>query len=225
MFKNRTAQLIFQSFYCAIGLVGIVASLGVFEDVCNLRWDFYVHFTNLSNYLCIGIVLAELVQTAKKSEDSYVTTSPFMKFIGILAIVLTFLVFNFLLAGRPDRDPQTNWRIASISFHVVLPIMYVFDWILFYEHKKVKWFYPLASIVFPALYVTFVFIRAAIHNFNPEVPYLYPYFFLNLDNLGVSGVVKWVLILLVLFIALGYIFYGIDKIVNLKNKADTRHLS
>ena len=148
MIKNRTVQLIFQSFFCAFGLIGIVASLGIFDDVLNPRWDFYVHFTNLSNYLCSGIVFAELVQTAKKEEDSYVTVAPFLKFIGVLAVLLTFLVFNFLLAGRPDRDPQANWRISSISFHIILPVMYILDWILFYEHKNVRWFYPLASVVF-----------------------------------------------------------------------------
>ena len=216
MIKNRTAQIIYQSFYCAIGLIGIIASLGIFDDVLNPRWDFYVHFTNLSNYLCIGVMLAELIQTAKKKVDSYVDAAPFLKFIGVLAILLTFLVFNFLLAGQLDRDPQANWRIASISFHVILPIMYVLDWILFYEHKKVRWFLPLASVVFPVLYVAFVYIRAAIVNFNPEVPYLYPYFFLNLDTQGVAGVAKWVLILFAGFIALGYIFYGIDKLIKSK---------
>ena len=58
----------------------------------------------------------------------------------------------------------------------------------------------------------FVFTRAAIVNFNPEVPYLYPYFFLNPDNLGVVGVA----ILFAGFIALGYIFYGIDKLIKSK---------
>ena len=216
MIKNRTTQLIYQSFYCAIGIIGIIASFGVFDDVLNPRWDFYVHFTNLSNYLCIGLVFSELVQTAKKNEDSFVNVAPFLKFIGVLAILLTFLVFNFLLAGQPDRDPQANWRISSISFHVILPIMYVLDWVLFYEHKKVRWFYPLASVLFPSLYVAFVYTRAAIVKFNPEVPYLYPYFFLNLETQGVAGVVRWVVILFAGFIALGYIFYGIDKIVKSK---------
>ena len=216
MIKNRTTQLIYQSFYCAIGLIGIIASLGIFEDIMNLRTDFYVHFTNLSNYLCIGIVLGQLIETAKKSEDSYVKTAPFWKFIGVLAILLTFLVFNFLLAGRPDRDPQDNWRVASICFHVILPIMYVLDWILFYEPKKIKWFYPIASVVFPLVYVVFVYIRAAILDFNPDAPYIYPYFFLNLDTQGVAGVVKWIAILFIGFIALGYIFYGIDKIIKSK---------
>ena len=216
MIKNRTTQLIFQSFFCAFGLIGIVGSLGIFDDILNWRWDFYLHFTNLSNYLCIGIVFAELIQTAKKREDSYVSAAPFLKFIGVLAILLTFLVFNFLLAGQPDRDPQANWRVASICFHVILPIMYVLDWLLFYEHKKIRWFYPLASVIFPALYVVFVYIRAALLNFNPEAPYIYPYFFLNLETQGVAGVAKWVLILFSGFIAMGYIFYGTDKIKKTK---------
>ena len=213
MIKNRTTQLIFQSFYCAIGLIGAVASLGIFDDILNPRWDFYAHFTNLSNYLCLGIVFAELVQTAKKNEDSYVSASPLLKFIGLLGIMLTFLVFNFLLAGRPDREFQANWRVSSICLHVILPIMYIFDWLLFYEHKKIRWFYPLVSVAFPVLYIIFIYTRAFIVNFNPEVPYLYPYFFLNLDNLGVAGVAKWVAILFAGFIVLGYIFYGIDKLI------------
>ena len=216
MIKNRTTQLIFQSFYCAIGLIGAVASLGIFDDILNPRWDFYAHFTNLSNYLCIGIMFAELVQTAKKSENSYVSASPLLKFIGLLGIMLTFLVFNFLLAGRPDREFQANWRVSSICLHVILPIMYIFDWLLFYEHKKIRWFYPLVSVAFPLLYIIFIYTRAFIVNFNPEVPYLYPYFFLNLDNLGVAGVAKWVAILFAGFIVLGYIFYGIDKIIKSK---------
>ena len=213
MIKNRTTQLIFQSFYCAIGLIGAVASLGIFDDILNPRWDFYAHFTNLSNYLCIGIMFAELVQTAKKSVNSYVSASPLLKFIGLLGIMLTFLVFNFLLAGRPDREFQANWRVSSICLHVILPIMYIFDWLLFYEHKKIRWFYPLVSVAFPVLYIIFIYTRAFIVNFNPEVPYLYPYFFLNLDNLGVAGVAKWVAILFAGFIVLGYIFYGIDKLI------------
>lgn len=153
---------------------------------------------------------------SEKKADSYVCVAPFLKFIGVLAILLTFLVFNFLLAVQLDRDPQANWRVASICFHVILPVMYVIDWLLFYEHRKVRWFYPLASVLFPVLYVAFVYVRAAILNFNPDAPYIYPYFFLNIDTQGLGGVTKWVVILFSGFIALGFIFYGIDKLIKSK---------
>ena len=80
MIKNRTAQLMYQTAYCTLGIVGIVASVGFFD--MTFRWDFYILFTNLSNYLCVGIMLAELCQTVKKKEDSYVTACPLLKFSG-----------------------------------------------------------------------------------------------------------------------------------------------
>ena len=217
MIKNRTAQLIFQTIYCTLGFVGIVSCFGIFEDITQFRWEFYVYFTNISNFLCIGIMFASLIQTIKKKEDSFVTTSPIMKFIGMLGILLTFLVFNFMLAG--NRDPQLNWRIGSLTFHVVLPIMYVADWFLFYERKKCKWYYPLASVAFPVAYLIFIFTQAAIMKFDTSIllpdattPLIYPYFFLNLETLGVGGVLKWVAILLAAFVVMGFIFFGLDKI-------------
>ena len=54
MIKSRTAQLIFQTVYCTLGFVGCVACTGIFDDINMLRWDFYVHFTNISNFLCLG---------------------------------------------------------------------------------------------------------------------------------------------------------------------------
>ena len=219
MIKNRPAQLIFQTVYCTIGFVGIIACLGIFDDVNTLRWDFYVHFTNISNFLCIGVMLLALIQTAKKKEDSYVTAAPMLKFIGMLGILLTFLVFNIMLAGAAGRDPQANWRVGSLAFHVVLPILYVADWFLFYERKKCKWYYPIASTAFPLAYVIFLLIQAGILRFdssilipNSQTPLIYPYFFVNIDKQGVGGVLMWIAIIAVAFVAIGFAFFGLDKL-------------
>ena len=221
MIKNRTTQLIFQTAYCTLGLVGVIACLGIFDNIHMIRWDAYVHFTNLSNFLCIGIMLASLIQTARKKEDSYVMTAPVLKFTGMLGILLTFLVFNILLAGAEGRDPQLNWRISSLSFHVALPLMYIADWFLFYERKKCKWYYPLASVLFPLAYIAFILIQAAVMKFDTTIlipgsntPLIYPYFFINLETQGVAGVIKWCLLLMVGFILLGYVFFGVDRLTS-----------
>ena len=219
MSKNRTAQLIFQTVYCTLGFVGCVASLGIFDNINVIRWDFYVHFTNISNFLCIGIMFAALIQTVKKKEDSYVSAVPMLKFIGMLGILLTFLVFNIMLAGAEGRDPQANWRVGSLISHVVLPIMYIADWFLFYERKKAKWYYSIASIAFPLAYVAFLLIQAVILKFDSSIlipttttPLIYPYFFVNLDTQGVSGVLMWIGILSAAFVAVGFLFFGLDKL-------------
>ena len=218
MIKNRTAQLIFQTIYCTLGLVGVVASLGIFDNIKMIRWDFYVHFTNISNYFCLGIMIAGLIQTAKKKEDSYVNTAPLLKFIGMLGILLTFLVFNIMLAGAEGRDPQANWRVGSLCFHVVLPILYIADWFLFYERKQSKWYYPIASIGFPLAYVIFLLIQAVILGFDSSIlipttttPLIYPYFFVNIETQG-WGVLMWIAILSVAFVAMGFAFYGLDRL-------------
>lgn len=219
MIKNRTAQLIYQTIYCTLGFVGVVASLGIFDDITTIRWDFYVHFTNISNYFCLGVMFTALIQTIKKKEDGYVTAAPMMKFIGILGILLTFLVFNIMLAGAEGRDPQANWRVGSILAHVLLPIMYIADWFLFYERKQSKWYYPIASIGFPLAYVIFLLIQAAILGFDSSIlipttttPLIYPYFFVNLETQGVPGVLMWIVILSCAFVAVGYMFYGLDRL-------------
>ena len=219
MIKSRTAQLIYQTVYVTLGLVGIVASLGIFDNMHMIRWDFYVHFTNISNFLCVGVMLAALIQTVKKKEDSFVSAAPLLKFIGMLGILLTFLVFNIMLAGAEGRDPQANWRVGSLIFHVILPVMYIADWFLFYERKKCKWYYPIASIAFPLAYVIFLLIQALILKFDSSIlipttttPLVYPYFFVNLDTQGVGGVLIWIGILSVAFVAVGYLFFGLDRL-------------
>ena len=219
MIKSRTTQLIFQTVYCTLGLIGTVASLGIFDNVHTIRWDFYVHFTNISNFLCIGVMLAALIQTAKRKEDGYVTAAPMLKFIGMLGILLTFLVFNIMLAGAEGRDPQANWRIGSLCFHVVLPVLYIADWFLFRERGRTQWYYPVASIGFPLSYVIFLLIQAVILKFDSSIlipttttPLIYPYFFVNLETQGKGGVLMWIGILAVAFVVVGFAFFGIDRI-------------
>ena len=224
MIKNRTAQLIYQTIYCTLGLVGCIACLGIFDNIKMIRWDFYVHFTNISNFFCLGIMFTALFQTIRKKEDSYVKAAPMLKFIGILGILLTFLVFNIMLAGAEGRDPQANWRIGSLLFHVLIPIMYIADWFLFYERKQCKWYYPIASIGFPLAYVIFLLIQAIILGFDSSIlipttttPLIYPYFFVNIETQGIPGVLMWIAILSVAFVAVGFGFYGLDRISK-KNK-------
>lgn len=76
-------------------------------------------------------------------------------------------------------------------------------------------------IAFPLAYVAFIFIQAAIMKFDTSIlipgtttPLIYPYFFVNLETQGVGGVIKWIVILLVAFIAVGYVFFGFDKLVS-----------
>ena len=78
--------------------------------------------------------------------------------------------------------------------------------------------YPIASISFPLGYAIFLLIHAAILGFNTSIftptgaTLIYPYFFVNLETQGVPGVLMWIAILSVAFVAMGFGFYGLDRI-------------
>lgn len=91
---------------------------------------------------------------------------------------------------------------------------------------KVKWTYPLISTSFPLAYSGFVLIHAAILGFDTSIvnsigigPLIYPYFFFNPEKVGYGGIAMWVGILLTAFIVIGYLFFGIDKLL-CKRKID-----
>ncbi len=216
--KSRDAQLIFQAAYCALALVACVGSVGFFD--MKFTGDFYIYFTNISLYLSTGLMLAELVQTARKHGDSHVTVLPRLRFISMLGMVLTLIIFNALLANDPARDPALNYKVECMLSHIVLPVLYVAEWALFYEHGRVSWQLPLLSALFPLLYLVYVFIHAALWRFDSSVmnyagtdPIIYPYFFLNPEKAGVSGMAVWILALLAAFIALGYLFMLADRLL------------
>jgi hypothetical protein len=103
--------------------------------------------------------------------------------------------------------------------------MYIADWFLFYERKKCTWRYPIASISFPLAYAIFLLIHAAILGFNSSIltptgsKLIYPYFFVDIDKLGIPGVLMWIGILSVAFVAIGFAFYGLDRISRKTSKS------
>lgn len=223
MIKNRTIQLIFQSFFLGISAVGIAASLGLFDMA--FRWDFYIYFTNLSNYFCIGIMVVQLIRTMKRNIDGAVTVSPVVKLASLVAILVTFLIFNFLIAREEGRDPIRNFSAMSIILHIVLPMLYLADWVLFHEKSNMKWTAPLSALFFPAAYIVYVLIHAAIRGFNSNLlgfigsnPLIYPYFFLNPEKIGVLGVVRWCAILALAFTLLGYLFVVLGRLLSRTHK-------
>ncbi len=219
MIKNRTIQVIYKTIYVTLGVIGIIGSLGYFDWEFNST--FYVFYTNLSNYICFGVILASLivsVKAAKKHEDGFCTTAPNFKFLCVILILVTCLVYNFLLTGGKTASDYFG-SLSNLLLHLILPIMFVLDWVLFNEHGKLKWYHPLLSTVMPLVYVVLIFIRAGIISacgLTSEV--IYPYFFLNVETLGVGGLFMWLAILVAAFVALGYIIFGLDHIKRKKTE-------
>ncbi len=217
MVKNKITQLIFQVVYCTLGLFGVLGSLGYFKAEFN--GDFYLYYTNLSNYICLGFMVAALIITAKqayKNESGAVKVAPTFNFLCVIMILVTCLVYNILLA-KENSVAHYFLTIHNLLLHTILPIMFIVHWAVFCEHGKLRWYHPFLCTVMPLIYVAVILVRSAILH-GKTSGLLYPYFFLNVDKLGWGGVCGWVAILLVVFIAIGYIFYFFDNFQTFRQK-------
>ncbi len=212
MIKNRIFQLVYLLVYLIMMIVGILCAFGLIPVIGGtFNPTFYTKYTNLSNYICVIFALIELIWVigrlakGEKRGDDFPFTR--IMFLASIWILITCLIYNFLLG---DITSASYWRNANNPIlHLFGPIMFVVSYILFSKRRKLKWWDPFLVLTFPYAYLAFIFIRA--YMLGGVGDDLYPYFFLDVSDLGVSGVAQWIAILTVIFVALGFVFVAINK--------------
>lgn len=208
MNKNLVTQLIYRVVLCVVSAFACLLSLGIFYIGVNggneFSWSFLKYYTNISNYFVLVvsiIVLSDTVKRVRAGEtEGYNKKLRTFKFMTVIMILVTFLVVIFLL----DSPLQASyWRnIGNMSYHFLAPLLFILDYIIFDEKRTISVFAPLYSLIIPLIYVVYIFILGAI---IPD--FVYPYFFLNVSELGYGGVLLWVLGLLGVFVVLGYLLW------------------
>ena len=202
-------------------MIGIIGSFGYFN--ISFSADFYLYYTNLSNYICFAVILISLVKTIKNFKNEQYgldETCPKFKFMSLIMILVTCLVYNMLLS-KDKTAVEYLFSITNLIMHLLLPIMFTLDWVLFSKHGKIKWYYPLLSLIMPLIYVALILLRALILG-NNYTGLLYPYFFLNVAKLGIGGVLLWVAVLVAIFLVMGYAIVGFDRLKAFK-KIDNKN--
>ena len=190
-----------------LAVLGFAAQLGLFQGVLNR--SYLVYYTNLSNLLCMLFMFPALAGALSKKETG--DFAPGLKFVFVIMISVTFLLYNLLLADYPSVLAYFSSLKNGLN-HCILPILFVLDWVLFYERGKSRWTWPLLSILPPFFYVVYILVRAKILQVTCRLaPVVYPYYFLDLNSLGWPGFLRWMAILLAAFLALGYGLCALDR--------------
>jgi len=102
-------------------------------------------------------------------------------------------------------------QVVLILTHYVVPIMTIVDWFAFDKKGAMKAYSPLTWTVLPLLYFGYAMIASQIGDGIGYSGSRYPYPFIDVDALGLPRVLLTVVVLLLVFIALGYVYYGIDR--------------
>lgn len=204
--QNRFVSAAFKAFLALCAWAGILIQCGVFGrriDLSALRY-----YTLLSNVLVAGYFSVATVCALRGRR------MPLPNFKGALTmgITVTGLVFHLMLSGGGFRMGSTE-ELANQLLHTFTPIGAVLDWLLFDEKGRYGKWSPIKWTLLPNLY----FVLATLYGFTSGGRFYdgarFPYYFINFDRLGVSRVLLYVAGLNVAFIALGYVFLLIDRLL------------
>ena len=212
---NKMASIVWKTVLLAFGTYGLLDGAGILAGA--YQTGFPHMFTNVSNlFAWVYFLLAVIWLVRNRSNDGAVTFAPQVKYTATISLLVTMLIAHFLLFDAMFRDGQLVWHLVVL--HYVVPIMTLLDWVLFDEKGKMPVWGPLAWMSLVVAYLAIVMIGAGPLGMNlgggttADVS-RYPYTFLDPGISGVGGVVAFCGVMLVAFVALGYVLFGIDRLL------------
>ncbi len=158
------------------------------------------YFTNLTNTLIVVMAVALLRGRGRLARRF--ALAPVQAAFS-LYILFVGLAFWFVLGGPEEVEAWWLW-IPEVTAHTLSPLLGVVWWWAAVERGRLRLWHPVAWLAYPIAYLGYWLVRGPIVG-------EYPYFFLDVTELGYAGVAGWIGILVAGFLVLGLAMWGVDR--------------
>lgn len=225
--KSFFASLVYNIIFLVICGYGLLLHFSTDSTGHNVRMLSY--FTILSNLFCFIMTLLFIYIETKNKLSSKSAHSPyiymknfshkyyFFRGMSLMGILLTFFIYHFMVAKY--KYPLLTNNILCLPTkdllaHYVIPFMYVIDWLMFLPKNVNSIKSPLYWQIYPFIYLVtimsrfFIFPKESILHLDQ-----YPYFFLDVEELGFPVFIIIMILILLVIIAIGYLIIGIERII------------
>jgi hypothetical protein len=210
------AAFVFRCAFVLVSAIGLAANLGLLEGrFIPSQLNYY---TVLSNLFCLVYFAVDLPLSGRAArglaEPGRTTTLPRVKGAVVMAITVTFLIFNVALAPTYFFDPDYDFfTVSNLVLHYVAPVAVVIDWLVFDRKGLLRWVDPLIWLAIPAAFLLYTGLHAPFIGpiFEPEHS-RYPYPFLDVDALGLARVAVNAAVAGACFAVVGYAVFGVDRL-------------
>ena len=179
----------------------LVASYGC---ICSWLYGtrFFLYFTNLGNLYCLALMVNELVRLVRRKSISLPLLQ--WEFGGLISILVIGAVYNLLLG---DPTSASYWaNKPSVCLHLITPILYAIYFFSTRPVRKVTAGGIQCSILLPYLYIAFIYVR---HYITADQ--WFPYFFLDINRIGWTGALGWIIALTATFVVVGLTFIYLSR--------------
>ncbi len=173
------------------------------------------YYTIQSNLFCLVLFIDLLVRKIRKQPLTPLFHS--VKGGFTVMIFITFFIYHFVL--RPGIiasgvDYQV-YQWSDILVHYIAPLMVVIDHFIFDELKPYHRIDPIRWLAIPLGYWVYTLIFAALGGRYIINDYVsrYPYFFLNVEELGVLWVSISIITISLFYVGTGYGLIQLDRLI------------
>lgn len=166
--------------------------------------EYFVFFSIDSSIFAgvVGLVGAWVLLNGKQETERLQT----IRLVATVSMIIVGVVYHALLGDSAvaPEDIGYEWPvIPNLVIHTWAPIAVAIDFLVSVRGSVPKWRKALWVVVYPLVWLTFSVIRGLMDNW-------WPYWFINPNSeIGVSGMITYILIIASAFIVLGFVVSGI----------------
>ena len=187
---------------------GLMLSGGSGQNPAGLTLNFFSYFTILTNVLVAGGLTPPAVATGPAARRRSAAAG--VRACVTMYAVVVGLVYHFLL--HATWSPQGWALIANIGLHYVMPAAMLLDWLLFTPKGRLRWIDPGKWLAFPLIYGVWTVIHGLAADW-------WPYWFVDVSELGWARAGSYFAGLLVFFAIIGLIVVAIDRMLGRRDRS------
>lgn len=201
--KRNGCVLSYRILLLVIGVLGIV--LQVLDDGPGM----FMYYTILSNAV-VCLFLTYMIAKRGRLGDFDLR----MKDGVAMSILITMAVYHIMLA--PTAAAKDYYNIENFICHYILPLGYILD-SLFLDRIAFRKVDPVLWSLLPVSYFGFALLNGLVLRIPiPGRKNFYPYFFVDVDKLGISRVLFACIVILTAYIATGYLYMALKTFIHKK---------
>ncbi len=202
-------------------LIGILSNIFRTTSIPSLL-SFYTMQSNIA-----VLTFYFISKIIKQFKSDWKNTEVYFFFKGAILMIILLTFFVYIVALSPTNftmDVNTSsehvLRLSNIFVHFINPILVLLDYLIFDEKGHFSTKYPFKWLMFPVMYLIYVYTYSYCGGtfFGSGGSKKYAYFFLDVDKIGLSGVIKYLIIIAIVYITLCYLLVLLDKVFSKRHK-------
>lgn len=194
--------------WAALGLqYGLMIAGLTAAETATRTLHFFSFFTILTNILVAIALTLPLIGVGTRP-GRWASSEGVRAGVTMYAVVVG-LVYHFLLA--PTWNPQGWSYVANTGLHYVMPAAILIDWLAFTPKGRLRWTDAAKWLAFPLVYGGWTLLHGAVSGW-------YPYWFIDVGQIGLIGALRMFGALLVFFLLVGLIVVAIDRTLGRRDR-------